>query len=112
MKTPDPAEPADPLRPILQRWEVRSALPARFETRVWQRIRAAEAEPMPFYMALATWIEQTLRRPALAVAYVAILLALGLTLGDWQGHRQSARAESAARQLYVQAVDPYQAVLR
>jgi hypothetical protein len=97
---------------MLQRWNVSQPLPPRFETRVWQRIKSANARPAPVFTLIAQWIEQALDRPVLAVAYVSILLVIGLTLGDWQAHLQSARAENAARALYVQAVDPYQAPRR
>ncbi len=109
MKPNQNLENDDPLRETLRQWAVDTALPPRFQERVWQRVARAEAKAKPgFLQAFAHWVETTFRRPALAVSYVAVLLFVAVTTGYWQAHGKSAQAASQWRALYVQSVDPYQ----
>lgn len=100
----------EPLRQLLREWVVEIKLPPRFQEKVWRRIAHREEEAKPsLRQALSHWLESVFKRPALAVSYVAVLLAAGLTTGYVQAQEKSARAESQWRTLYVQSVDPYQA---
>jgi uncharacterized membrane protein YqjE len=77
---------------------------------VWQQIDQGPApQPQVSLAALLQWIVVAFRRPALAAAYVAILLLVGLGAGYWQAQGKSASADSKWRALYVQSVNPYQA---
>ena len=50
-----------------------------------------------------------LPRPALATAYVAVLLAIGATAGWAQARQESERVSDALSVRYVRLLDPYQA---
>ena len=109
MKTPNPSENDQQLSDLLQEWKSHTSLPPRFQERVWKQIERAEApKPQSSLATLVQWIDATFRRPALATAYVAVLLFVGLGAGYWQAQGKSAQAESKLRALYVQSVDPYQ----
>ncbi len=111
MKTNKPNDDA-PLDALLQEWKVKSSLPPRFDEQVWRRIERAETAPVPsvsLATVFANWIATMLPRPALATAYVAVLLAIGAGVGWSQARQETARVSSDLSARYVQAVDPYQA---
>jgi hypothetical protein len=73
------------LSQLLQGWKVDVALPPRFEERVWRSIAHAEAEaPVSWWKGVQNWVQSAMPRPALAVAYTVILLAVGGMAGYWQ----------------------------
>ena len=101
----------DPLDAVLRAWKVDSALPPRFQEQVWLRIARAEADGKGVvWSGLLLGLERALARPALAGAYVAVLLAAGLSAGHWQVQREAAQLDRMLGLRYVQAVDPYQAL--
>jgi hypothetical protein len=50
-----------------------------------------------------------LPKPALATAYVAVLLVIGASVGWSQARQETARVTGKLSARYAQAVDPYQA---
>ena len=111
MKTNKPNDDA-PLDALLQEWKVKPSLPPRFNEQVWRRIERAETAPAPsvsLATVFANWIATMLPRPALATAYVAVLLAIGAGVGWSQARQETARVSSDLSARYAQAVDPYQA---
>ena len=111
MKTNKPNDDA-PLDALLQEWKVKSSLPPRFNEQVWRRIERAETAPVPsvsLATVFANWIATMLPRPALATAYVTVLLAIGASVGWSQARQETARVSSDLSARYAQAVDPYQA---
>lgn len=110
MKTNKPNDDA-PLDALLQEWKVKPSLPPRFNEQVWRRIERAETAPAPsvsLATVFANWIATMLPRPALATAYVAVLLAIGAGVGWSQARHETARVTSDLSARYAQAVDPYQ----
>ncbi len=110
MKTNKPNDDA-PLDALLQEWKVKPSLPPRFNEQVWRRIEHAETAPAPsvsLATVFANWIATMLPRPALATAYVAVLLAIGAGVGWSQARHETARVTSDLSARYAQAVDPYQ----
>ena len=100
------------LSKLLKEWRTDASLPPRFQESVWRRIERAEqpstsATPS-VWTVVAHWIGTMLPRPALAVSYVTILLAVGLTVGWTQGKQQSARVKGELGERYVRVLDPYQ----
>ncbi len=111
MKTNKPNDDA-PLDALLQEWKVKPSLPPRFNEQVWRRIERAETAPPPsvsLATVFANWIATMLPRPALATAYVTVLLAIGASVGWSQARQETARVSSDLSARYAQAVDPYQA---
>jgi len=103
-------DPDEPLDAVLRGWRVDSPLPPRFQEQVWRRIGRAEANGEgAVWSGLLHSLERALARPALAGAYVAVLLAAGLSAGHWQVQREAAQLDRMLGLRYVQAVDPYQA---
>ena len=101
------------LHATLRKWKLTAPLPPRFQEQVWNRIERAEVpavSPGLIWSLFTNWIATTLPRPALAVAYVTVLLAVGATAGWTQARQESTRAGDALSVRYVRAVDPYQAV--
>ena len=108
MKTNEPDKP-DALRKVLQTWRADVALPPQFQVDVWRRIERAEALGIPsVWSALARWIGTLLPRPALAVAYITVLVVVGTTVGWTQAHQTNARVKSELGERYVHELDPYQ----
>lgn len=98
----------EPLDHLLQCWTVAASLPPRFNEQVWDRIVQGEAHPQPsWWQELRNLIPQLLPRPAFALAYVSILLVLGLTGGYLHAQTDSARTERMLAQRYAQSVAPY-----
>jgi hypothetical protein len=108
MKTNAPDD--DPaLSRLLREWECTAeSLPPRFEERVWQRI--AHAEP-PVATNLRTvfreWLDARLRRPAMALACVAVLMSTGLTTGYLHARSDAAQARQESQMRYLQSVNPF-----
>jgi hypothetical protein len=110
MNTNDPKE-NKLLDAMLQQWQTKSPLPPRFQEHVWQRIERAETAPAISLTALfANWIATVLPRPALATAYVTLLLAIGASVGWSQARQETARVTGELSARYAQTVDPYQGV--
>ncbi len=100
----------DPLlNKALNEWQVREPLPPRFAERVWQRVARAEAERQwPWWLNWVSWVNLALARPAMAGAYVAMLLMAGLLAGYWHAQVDNRHAFRQLETRYVQMLDPYQ----
>jgi len=110
MKTNEPDSHDDALRRVLKEWRTDATLPPRFQKSVWQRIERTQASAAPsMWGVVAHWIGAILPRPALAAAYVTLLLVIGGTAGWTQAHQTNARVNSELGARYVQQLDPYQA---
>ena len=110
MKTTQSSENDKPLHELLAQWKPESRLPPRFQDKVWKRTERVEAlKPQSALVAFAPWLEAAFRRPALATAYVAVLMFVGLGAGYLQAQDKTVQTDSKMRALYVQSVDPYQA---
>ncbi len=96
------------LRITLREWKEQSPLPPRFQEQVWRRIERAETEGKTTRWNFLRSIEMLFARPVLAVSYVVVLLAVGMSAGLWQVERRTAKVDSTLERLYVQSVDPYQ----
>jgi hypothetical protein len=110
MKTNQPNKDDAPLRDLLKEWKSQAALPPRFAEQVWRRIEVVEAPPAPsvsLATVFATWIATLLPRPALATAYVAVLLLIGAGVGWTQARNETARITSGLSMRYAEAVNPY-----
>ncbi len=95
---------------VLREWVVDAPMPPRFQEQVWQRISRTKARPEPtFRAALAQFLEVVLPRPKFALAYLAVLLAVGMAGGSLAAQIKSNRLDAALSQRYVQSIDPYQA---
>ncbi|HWF03837.1 MAG TPA: hypothetical protein VHA06_09130 [Candidatus Angelobacter sp.] len=98
----------DPLHKMLQKWQVATPLPPRFQERVWQGIAQAEVrDKTTLWMLMQSWLQARMPRRAMGAAYLVFLLAVGLA-GHWQGQQQRAHLEGRLSQQYVQSIDPYQ----
>lgn len=112
MNTNDPKEDKL-LDAMLQQWQAKSPLSPRFREHVWQRIERAEIAPAPaisLAALFANWIGTLLPRPALATAYVTVLLVIGASVGWSQARQETARVTGELSARYAQTVDPYQGV--
>jgi len=111
MKTNNPHGDDAPLDALLQEWKPKPSLPPRFQEQVWRRIERAETAPTPtvtLAQLFAAWLATKLPRPALATAYVAVLLVVGASVGWSQARQETARITTELGARYAQAVDPYQ----
>lgn len=110
MKTSESGDDNQALRKVLKEWRTDASLPPHFQEHVWQRIERAKANQAAtpsMRHVVAHWIGTILPRPALAVSYVAILVAIGLTAGWVEGRRKDARVKNNLSQRYVGLLDPY-----
>ena len=105
----DEKQKDEALSNLLHTWKPEAQLPPRFQEAVWNRIACAETpSTQTLWQAISARIEAALRRPALAVSYVAVLLFAGLGAGYWHAEGRTTQAQSEWRTRYVQTVDPYQ----
>jgi hypothetical protein len=110
MKTEGQPSSDAALEAVLREWQTTEPLPPRFQARVWQRIAQAEASPRAFsrmWADVGLWLQAAFSRPAMAVAYLAILLLFGAAGGFWQASDRVAREHEELRARYVASVDPY-----
>jgi len=113
MNTNPPNENDLALRGTLQEWKLTTPLPPRFQEQVWKRIEHDEAttvSPGLVWASVADWIATMLPRPALAIACMTVLLAVGATVGWTQARQETVRAGDELSARYVRVVDPYQAL--
>lgn len=107
------SENPDPLRRVLSEWRVTEPLPPRFQAGVWRKIQQAEASGKPVatataWMLFKAWLAAALPRPAVAVAYLSVLLVAGMAAGYRQARQTTAHLDNELGSRYVQSVDPYQ----
>ena len=109
MKT-DSGNHDEALRRMLREWRMDAPLPPRFQESVWRRIESARLPVAPSaWDVIAHWIGNLLPRPRLAASYVAILLAIGVTVGWKQARRETTRVKTELGLRYARILDPYQA---
>ncbi len=96
------------LNEALKQWQVSTPLPPRFQEQVWHRIERREARVASPW-SVRQWIEQALPRPKFAVAYLTVLLALGVAAGSLAAQKTSSRVASELGTRYVQLIDPFRA---
>lgn len=110
MNTNEPGNHDEALHKLLKEWRADAPLPLRFQEAVWRRIERAQAPAAPsVWDVIADWIGTALPRPALAVSYVAILLAIGMTAGWTQARQETTRVKGELGDRYIRVLDPYQA---
>ena len=112
MKTDNSNENDAHLRALLKEWTPEASLPPRFQEQVWRRIERAPTAPTPsvsLAAVFANWLTDLLPKPALATAYVTLLLIIGASAGWNQARQETARVTGELSARYAQAVDPYQA---
>jgi hypothetical protein len=109
MKKPDPTAKDEALSKLLRTLKPDAPLPPRFPEAVWKRIETADPGlKLSFWRGLLGRVEAVFARPALAAAYVAVLLFVGVGAGYWHAGDRSAQVRSDLRLRYVHSVDPYQ----
>ncbi len=109
MESERPSENPEPFRKLLREWRVTTPLPPRFAEGVWRRIeRTRVAVKLSLWDALQHWLSTALPRPAVAVAYVTVLLVAGVAAGYMQARNETVRLKGELGTRYVQSVDPYQ----
>lgn len=111
MKSSDPKPDDISLSRLLKEWKIREELPPRFQENVWRGIERAKTRPAPSVTmaeVLGGWLERLLPRPAVALAYVSVMLLAGGIVGMAHGQQESRRLSAELSQRYVQSVDPYQ----
>jgi hypothetical protein len=109
MNTNEPGNHDEALGKLLKEWRTDAPLPLGFQEAVWRRIQRAQAPTaLSVWDVIADWIGTVLPRPALAVAYVAILLTIGLTAGWTQARQETARVKGELGERYIRILDPYQ----
>jgi hypothetical protein len=98
-----------PLSDLLRQWKVSQPVPPRLREGVWRRIAHAEAQQeRTLARWWKAWLTGMFAKPALAVSYVTVLLAVGLTAGYFQGEARQHRVNDELAARYVQSLDPYQ----
>jgi opacity protein-like surface antigen len=112
MKKSDPVGNDVKLSKLLHEWKADASLPPRFQDGVWRQIESASgarAATPSVWSVFAHWIGTLLPRPAMATAYVTVLLTIGVTAGWAQAHQTIARVKNELGERYVRVLDPYQA---
>src|SRR5262245_11967066 len=110
MKNNNPHGDDVSLNRLLREWKSNAALPPRFQEQVWRRIERNETVSLPtttLAKLFANWLSTGLPRPALATAYVAVLLLIGAGVGWSQARQETARVTTELGARYAQEVDPY-----
>ena len=98
------------LRKVLKEWCVEAPLPPRFQEQVWRRIERVQSTSVPSLLGVVSrWVEMIAPRRGLAAAYLAGLLAIGITTGWVNARHETARVKNELGQRYVRLLDPYQA---
>jgi hypothetical protein len=106
---PNPnSNPDDRLTRLLSDWRLETNLPPRFQEDVWKRIARAENAGAPSFLGqLWNVLDAAFRRPVPAVAYVTVLVAIGLSVGMLRARETTSRLDHTLEARYLQSVDPY-----
>jgi hypothetical protein len=100
------------LHQLLQTWRIENKPPPYFQERVWRRISLRE-DPQPavwkLWSEFTIWCGAASRQPAMAAAYLAVVVATGAGLGYWKSERYVQQTELGWRAAYLQSVNPYAA---
>jgi hypothetical protein len=108
MSTNEPGKQDEALGRLLKEWRADAPLPLHFQEAVWRRIEGAQASAgSAVWTFLAHWIGAVLPRPALAAAYVAILVTIGAGAGWTRARQETARVKGELGERYIRALDPY-----
>ncbi len=96
----------------MREWRVTEPLPPRFQEGVWRKIQQAETSGSPvttttFGTLFKAWLMAALPRPAVAAAYLGVLLVAGMASGYWHARQTTAQLDKELGARYVQSVDPY-----
>jgi hypothetical protein len=96
------------LRKLLRESRSNEPLPPRFQDRVWQRIESAEkaASARPAF-SFAGWLTALFARPAVATAWVALLLVIGVGTGYVLGGHDATRWDAQLSTHYAASINPY-----
>jgi hypothetical protein len=97
---------------LLRESKADAPLPPRFQEGVWRRIESsasARVRQVSWGDMFAHWLGAILPRPAMATAYIAVLLTIGITVGWAQAQQTNARVKADLSERYVSVLDPYQA---
>lgn len=111
MKNSEPIGNDEKLSKVLREWKSEVSLPPRFQEGVWRQIESestARSKRSSVLDVFAHWIGTLLPRPVMATAYVAVLLAVGVSAGWAQAHQTNARVKGELGDRYVRVLDPYQ----
>lgn len=93
---------------LLHEWKTDAALPPRFQEEVWRQIAHEDTwVKVPWWGELWQSLEAAFRRPAVAVAYVSVLLMVGIGAGLLQAREKASQVEHTLEARYLQSVDPY-----
>lgn len=92
----------------LRDWKVAATLPPRFNEQVWHRIEVADEHRHTLWQLVSSRVDALFAKPAMAVAYMGVLTALGLALGLAHAEKKSSEVQTSLSSRYVQAIDPYQ----
>ena len=97
------------LRKLLGEWKIADPLPPRFKEQVWRRVaRTAETTTArELWEVWQRWLESLFARKAVALAYLTLLLAVGLTAGQVNGQAREQRGHAQLAARYIQSIDPY-----
>jgi hypothetical protein len=110
MKTNESGNQDETLRKLLKEWHTDAPLPLRFQEQVWRRIEQVQSPvPPSLWLVIVHWIGAVLPRPALAMSYLVVLLAVGATFGWAHARQETARVKEQLGERYVRVLDPYQA---
>ena len=109
MNTEKSNDAADPLNELLKSWKVEAFLPPHFRQQVWRRIACVDEKsswPVAgLLQRLAALGADLLRKPVGAIAYVSVLMAMGILAGVWSSDHYANQTEAAWRTAYSLAPD-------
>ena len=96
----------------MREWKVTAPLPPRFQEDVWHRIEQGECSAAEttttLWSVFKARLAAAIPRPAVAVAYLTVLLVAGVAGGYWKAQSHTAHLDDELGTRYVQSVDPYQ----
>jgi hypothetical protein len=100
----------DGLSKRLRSWKVDASLGPGTADQVWRRIALAESQAPSGFAAFLQSIEEVFSRPAVAGAYVTILLLAGVLGGSLFRSTESDSRQRMLASRYLASVDPYNRV--
>jgi hypothetical protein len=89
---------------LLKKWTLNASVPAHFNAAVWRKIE--ERRRASILETMRLWINKIFTRLAVALGYLSLAVAFGLTLAEVQASKLLRERRGQLQAVYLRSLDP------